>query len=247
MTSLPAESIEIVAAHFAGKRLEDFLASVDVLNEAIANGAWLPKRGRAQALKGFGKGLTGSKAILQAIRSNHDLTMLILYGRPRPNADLSAPVEGLAPELVQAWADVCYAAHAAVRELDQARPKPVLTPVGLSPRVTATLTEIGLDIDLATIAYPKLEKREREARDKDGRLITIRYYEVVWPADTVHGASRFASSSRHCEACGKRIPSRRFVPMYAHDRKRGKPVSLWLGRDCARQIFGISDVGLEQS
>jgi hypothetical protein len=268
MTTLPTAAIETVAAHFKGKRRELFLGSIEVLKAAIENGAWLPKRSRPQVHKGIGKGLTSTRAILHSVghrgtAENHELSMLISYGQAldadhvnarypeqfrtpwNPDGSIKT-IDGLSSEVVSAWDTVCRFVAAECDRLDSSRPKPVITAIGLSPKVTATLTEVGLDLDLSTITYPELEEYETLARNKKGELVTVKALRPVWPIGTVHGASRFARGS-HCEACNKSIPSGSFVPMYATDRKCGKSVSMWLGRDCASAIFGIKDVGISRA
>lgn len=64
---------------------------------------------------------------------------------------------------------------------------------------------------------------------------------VLWPAGTRHGTSRYHSGSQ-CQACGHRIRSPdNWVPLVL-DGDAG-PASLWVGRDCARSLFGVRASG----
>jgi hypothetical protein len=288
VTTLPTAAIETVAAAFKGKRLELFRASMDILSEALENGAWLPKKASAQVMKGVNKGLTGKRDILRSVDphrsnhigsdapgTNHDLYMLLRFAHPlnaehvasrntayatlTPTSPWTAdgsilPVQGLSAKLVQAWQDVCEAVHAACEMLDEARPKPVITAIGLSPKVTTTLKEMDLDIDLPSIRMAKIdyygtqkwdEKKNAWKFKQNGMPIMEHAYFVCWTKGIKHNMSRFAHSGG-CEACGKHIPSGRFVPVEANCRKNGL-VSFWLGCDCARNIFGIKDLGLAKS
>jgi hypothetical protein len=165
----------------------------------------------------------------------------------------------ISDETLWAWIALAAEVRAVSELLDEARPVPVVTTIGLSPKVTATLTEMNLDLDLPSIKMAKIEARYRDEERfnkttgeweyvllKDGTRKQETYYVVVWTDGIVHNRSRFASGA-HCHACGKNIPSGRFVPVEAFDKKSSKLVSMWLGCDCAKNIFGIKDVGVEKS
>lgn len=155
--------------------------------------------------------------------------------------------------VILAWIALNEEAVSIRLRLDAARPAPKVTPIGLSPKVTATLTEMNLDLDLASVKPAKIETRYRDAflgdgspkLNADGSRAREPYYFVVWSDGIHHGESRFGSSGR-CEACNKHIPSGRFVPVEAKDKSSGKLISLWLGCDCAKNIFGIQDTGVEK-
>jgi hypothetical protein len=160
----------------------------------------------------------------------------------------------LSAVLAAAWIQLLAEIQEAVVLLDESRPLPRVTAIGLSPKVTATLTECNLDLDLATIKPAKVDYYKTQTLDaKTGAPVyharkqtwtMERVYFVAWSEGIRHGRSRFAG--RGCHACGKTIPSGRFVPIEALDRQSGELVSMWLGCDCARNIFGIQDEGLRQ-
>jgi hypothetical protein len=283
MDKITPSLVATVADSMKGKRRETFLASIQVLNAAIENGAWLPKAGHAQAMKGINR-LTTSRESLRSIDphrdggrdrppgTNHDLYMLIAFGTPLNAEHIAAhnemyphsastpwtadgkilPVAGLTAGLVESWNELCTQVARACKALDAARPKPVVTAVGLSPKVTATLQECNLDLDLPTIKPAKISFYEKHARDDAGELkflngkpVMERVYYVDWTAGIKHNRSRFASGSG-CHACGKSIPSGRFVPVEAQCKNLGL-VALWLGCDCARNIFGVKDAGIDRT
>lgn len=162
-------------------------------------------------------------------------------------------------EVLSAWLALTTQVRAVRDFLDAARPAPKVTAIGLSPKVTATLKEMNLDLDLPSIKPAKIEPRQRDAwffkkdtgesyrkKLKDGSWEQETYYVVVWTDGIVHYQSRFGGTG-NCEACNKNIPSKKFVPVEAFDKKSNKLISLWLGCDCSRNIFGIQDVGVEKS
>jgi hypothetical protein len=140
---------------------------------------------------------------------------------------------------------------AAVAELDEARPPPVFTSIGVSPTLTATLTDLGFIGDLKVSVCP-IRWEKRETTDKDGKKHTFFIGILLWPEGTVHGASRYRGTDIHeqCEACGhaiKRIFN--WVPLVLEGAGQ-PPKSLWVGRDCAKSIFGVKmdgDLDIEET
>ncbi len=169
----------------------------------------------------------------------------------------------ISPEFLIAWCSLCIEKKTARFFLDSVRPLPVVTAIGLSPKVTKTLKDMNLDIDLPTIkpakiAYRVIAKLNMNFRskeygqimmgtsDNDSKYSLVDYDPYVkWSEGIVHGQSRFTHRTGHCEACGKNIPSWRFVPVEAFDKTSKKLVSFLLGCDCAKNIFGIKDIGVD--
>jgi hypothetical protein len=258
--ALTQEYVDKVAGFFSGKRREKFLASVDVINQSLAQDAWI-SRGSAKAGAGF-SGLLGNTQTARRLdrglerlydyghelqKTCFELSMTIRHGSARLTLEelerlvdedaVKAKLKkaGVPLGVLGAWVALNWERREACELLDAARPLPVITPIGLSPRVTATLTECNLDLDLPSIRMAEIDPRT-------GERVMVREYFVAWTKGIVHGRSRFAHGG--CEACGKSIPSGRFVPVEAHDKARNELVSMWLGCDCARNIFGIKDVGI---
>lgn len=225
MQALKETLVSEIASSMTGKRREKLLSSVAVLNESLSQGAWVP-RGKVKAVSGFYQGLRRSCEP----HPSFDVEMCLRYGQA---IDVEHTRE--LSQLEQSWAALCGEKDAAIAILDAARPLPKITAIGLSPKVTKTFRECNLDIDVNSIRMAKIEPLK--INDK----LTI--YIVAWSEGIRHGQSRFAGGG--CEACGKAIPSGRFVPVEAVCRRAGL-VSLWLGCDCARNIFGIQDVGIDR-
>lgn len=259
-------NIEIVAGWLKGKRRETFLESITALEAAEARGAWANREAQT-ASKGFYQGLKKVRddactfyAPLNMRVTNYDLQLednwprfeavsCINYG-DAPKAGAEIPTVDKVPyEVVLAWFALCSEAKPLRKRLDAARPKPVVTPIGLSPKVTLTLTGMNLDLELPSVQPAEIEPYEVQARNKKGELlfesdgntpIMTTEYRVKWSDGCKLGMSRFHSG---CQACGKWIPSGRYVPIEA-DCKRNGRIGLWLGCDCARNIFGVKDKGI---
>jgi hypothetical protein len=184
------------------------------------------------------------------------------YGHPVKNVDASLSfllpeeIKKLPLEFAKAWMELCNEKTLAIHELDRSRPLPVVTEIGLSLKVTKTMTEMNLDIDLSSVRMADLDfiwvdKRNLDTSeimyDRQGNAIKEKEYFVKWTPGIVHGQSRFYAGLSECEACGKNIPSGRFVPVEAHDKKHNRLVSFWLGCDCAKNIFGIKDSGVKRA
>lgn len=260
MKTLLDTNIEIVRAYLKGKRLEKFDASIAVLKESAAQGCWT-LRGSVKANSGFYQGICKSSAECAfADRAVSSLQFCLNYGHPyaseTPVLEAAARLRTMwnrkgelvkipSDSVIAAWAGLCNARSELTAELNDARPAPRVTAIGLSPKVTATLTEMNLDLDLPSIRPAKIDSKmvPTDDLDREGNPKFERVYFVSWTAGIAHGQSRFQDG---CHACGKHIPSRRFVPIEAMDKKSGKLISMWLGVDCARNIFGIKDDGIEK-
>ncbi len=270
-----------VRATLKGKKLEKFETSLACLLDSAAAGGWLPKASQ-KAMSGFA-GIVTYRSV-RHIGFNHPAyeaaRVLQSGGDCGPLAEaitddqLREVAPKVAPLAARAWLRVCRAATRLNRMLDKTRPLPKITDIGLSPRVTATLQECGLDVDLQSIKptkigcrwfhgrypqtvvsevydsetrrYRKAEKPHPQAGelmyDRHGEPVMLPSYYLDWTPGTQKGLSRFAHAD--CEACGKRIPSGRFVAVEADCRKHGH-IGLYLGCDCASNIFGVKDAGLQ--
>lgn len=144
---------------------------------------------------------------------------------------------------ISAWVALCNQKYELSQALTEARPLPVITKIGLSPKVTATLKEMNLDINLSSITMAEIKYREVLQKNKKGEDVLVKVPYVKWTPGTRFGRSRFHEG---CQACGKRIPSNMYVPIEADDLKSGDHCGFWIGCDCARNIFGVQDIGIEK-
>ncbi len=142
---------------------------------------------------------------------------------------------------IERWARANAEVAALIETLDARRPRPVVVMKTLSPTVARTVGE-HIGIDFSTIQLPPMHGEWVEFEYK-GRKCLV--YEVVidWPEGTLHGKSRFhhSGNNQQCQACGHAIQDPlNWVPLLAHGHARAArvPYSLWVGRDCARKLFG---------
>lgn len=244
-----------------GAKLAKFEESMRVWDASIAQGSWI-KRGHASADSAFYSGLL-SRAQLRKLSGwlpyPSEQERCVMYGQSFAgdfsNVQGVTAVKGLSLEVLQAWGYLCTLKSTEFAALSSARPRPVITAIGASPRVTATLKDCNLDVDLSTIKPAEIEAFMVQARNKQGELtfdrdgapVMEKSYRVKWSAGIVHNQSRFQGPC-HCQVCGKFIPSRMFVAMEMTDRRSGRErlISMWVGRDCASTILGVEDVGVER-
>jgi len=262
MNNVTKESaIGIIKGFLKGAKLAKFEESVRIWDASVAQGSWT-KRGYATANSAFYAGLLTLAQVRKLsgwLPYPCEQEMCIRYGSGY-TGDFSnvrgvESVRGLTLEIMQAWAFLCELKSNEFHALNNARPRPVVTPIGASPRVTATLKECNLDVDLGTIKPAEIESFETQARNKKGELVFDKNgapvmttaYRVKWSKGINLNVSRFGGAC-HCEVCGKFIPSRTFVAMEMTDRKAGheRLIGMWVGRDCAKTLLGVDDVGVER-
>jgi len=262
---LSYKNIEIISKSLKGKRLQKFLESISIINESLQQQGWI-KRGSVKSKSGFSQG------ILSHLKSNevfdnfdksdesHKIYMCFKYGFPGASINslkslnkdlfLKYPLD-----FYKAWIELCNEREEAVDLLNSFRPIPEISHIGLSPKVTATLVEMNLDLDIQSIKMPKIVPEIIPVTDsqglhlknpKTGKPLFKTIYKIEWSKNIQHNKSRFSEDIRCCQACGKNIPSQRFVPVEAFDKKSSQLISMWLGQDCAKNIFGIKDAGVQK-
>jgi hypothetical protein len=144
---------------------------------------------------------------------------------------------------VKAWASDLAPVAAAIKKLDMTRPKPVFTTLGVSPTVTATLAHIGVVGSLETLRACPIETFEVErVNPKTGKKEIVTKLRLVFPEGCLHGSSRHHSDTQ-CQACGHGISNPYNWVVLLIDDAQGRTHSLWVGRDCARNLFGIDVKG----
>lgn len=262
---LSYKNIEIVTKSLTGKRLKKFLESVAIFNESLEKQGWI-KRGSVKAKSGFNQGLFTRLSTTDIFDNNtknnesYKLYSCLKYGSA--GASVSS-LKLISPELLkkyskefyQAWIELCNEKEEAIQLLNSFRPLPEISYIGLSPKVTATLVEMNLDLDIQSIKMAKIVPKLIPATDLNGntlynkhtgKMLFTTIYVIKWSPEIKHNKSRFAENYGCCHACGKNIPSQRFVPIEAFDKKSNQLISMWLGQDCSKNIFGIKDIGVKQ-
>lgn len=233
-----------------------------LLEESLAIGEWLPRASR-QVRATLSKSNVAKKAAkkVQLDRSwsdplcgpLHQVEDVLRFG----NFDRAQKIDFaalLAADLTEAEAEMVRTAQAfaadfapvaaAMALLDATRPAPVFTAVGVSPTLTRTLEFIGLLGTTAETARMCPVKRERiETRDEKGNLVYEYVLRLDPPENTAWHRSRFSRYDSCCEACGHKIKRANNWLLVLVDDAKGTPHALWVGRDCAKSLFGIDAKG----
>lgn len=167
---------------------------------------------------------------VEVLEKHHNPTpaQQILLGKARDMANDFIPVKAL------------------LKLLDSRRPKRTVIFKTLSPTVVKNLLG-DLNFNMETLRHPPVECKWVPFIGRDGKEYQELVCYIKWPEGTVHSGSRYAHGSRagnaQCHACGHAIknPSN-WVPMLIDD-VNGVPHSMWVGTDCARNVFGCEVEG----
>jgi hypothetical protein len=171
---------------------------------------------------------------------------LALVEKLRPYATTPAAVAAL--ETAAQWARDFAPIGELLAILDATRPRPTIVLGSLSPTVAGNVGKL-MGIDFATIVYPKIEWSykwmEVMVKGKPVRA-RVSVATIIWPDGTRHDVSRYAHGSKsgndQCHACGHAIfDGFNWCPLVA--TTADGPVSLWVGRDCARKLFAVDVKG----
>jgi len=260
---------------FSGKALANASHALDLLAESEAEGCWVPNAKRTvdsclyktniakKIYRTHGASIESLGTYDDPVQERgYRVAFILQFGAWRRPGDINWQVvrsKTNDPDLLKIldlsleYTESFDALSRLAYKLDTVAPKPQITSVGVSPTVTKTLAEINVEGRLSTIRLCPIEWRKVDTVDKNKRPIQIWVGRLKWPAGTVHGASRFTDndgSLSHCQACGHSIQNAfNWVPILM-DTAQGIPVSLWVGRDCSRNLFGIrikNDFILEHS
>jgi hypothetical protein len=261
-------SFEGIGEWFTGKAAEKAKWAVDQINASLAEGEWLP--GVSRTVKAA---LDKINAKAQKIAKMADQLEKDLPYASDKYPDLNAPgaIPGLkevyrsiywllkygsgkdidlnllaqhanSPESKEVLAAARRALAGrqpiveAIAFLDAQRPKPVFVFKTLSPTGAKLLLDAGYKPDTAQLPI------FRYYRDEDGNP----EMEIIWPEGTKHGKSRFKHGTKHnfqCHACGHAIKNAlNWVPLHI-TTETGEIHSFWVGRDCAKKLFGVEMKG----
>lgn len=246
-----------VLAFFTGKSLENATRALALLEESMAHGSWT-KGSKVKVHAALSK----SNLAAKVAKPFSDLSFGFEYNDPRRKALQGvyftlahgrfdgAKLDVSSLESESAYADLlatfrAYVAAfapvaAALAKLDASRPVPVITAIGASPTVTATLQSLeAVKVDVCPMEFFQVERIN--AKTKKVEFVTV--VKLLWPEGTLHGSSRWQHQDDQCEACGHRISNPyNWVPLVLNATD-GTPKSLWVGRDCASTLFGVELTG----
>jgi hypothetical protein len=141
------------------------------------------------------------------------------------------------------WATDFVPVAEILARLDAARPKPTFAFKEISRGV---LENVGRSMGLTfeTVRAPEIKWHRKESMDSQGKIQLVIWGEILWPAGTRHNTSKFSAGSNQCHACGHGIRDPfNWVPLVMDSARGDSPASLWVGRDCARHLFGCVVTG----
>lgn len=206
----------------ASKRCRSVLSSSKMNVAAKVAGVFKRKNGRPE----YGNPM---RAAYDACRLGYLSRELVSDGSPEGDALLA---------MAKRVAAVDEKLRAEMDKLDGRRPKPRFV-VGqeLSPLVAGHLKSLGaVSVEVCPMRFERVEK------EINGKKVSVAVAILEWPEGIEHGASRFCKSGQ-CQACGHAIRNAfNWVPLVLR-RGDKRPASLWVGRDCAGNMFNIGVSG----
>lgn len=238
-----------VLSYFTGKARENAAAALALLDASLVQGSWVPRastkvrsalnklsrvaKDNSRGLEGISKGLGYDHPNNRRVWEAGHCLYFGMFERAL-KVDLVG-VTGPEAAYFRAYQDAFRPVAATCRLLDMTRPAPVFTSLGASALVTETLERLGaVKVAMCPIVF-------HQRTLKDGQVVAVGV--LAWPEGTVFGASKHRGGG-HCQACGHAIRVRNnWVPLVLTDRA-GVPKALWVGRDCAKTLFGVSVSGV---
>lgn len=263
---------EAVLSWYTGKNLEVATQAFDLLFLSADGDCWLPKAsrivratlGRANVAHKAGHAADHKKLDQRLWQlgqradystAGQDVLTALCYGgayiKRLEHLDFAAlekearlPITKDALRLAQKLYHDFVPVLALIAELDRRRPAPRFTDIGASPTITKTLEAAGVEADVPTLRICPIRWEDFERTNpKTGEIEIIKLGVLAFPEGTIHGASRFSRSTGQCEVCGHRISNPyNWVPFIV-DGMDTLPRSLWVGRDCAKTLFGVKVEG----
>jgi hypothetical protein len=239
----------------AGRASQNAAHALDMIAKSAAAGYWLPKVSRPAhaALNKQAAAIKIGRQYRDWKSPEYKIVGEMMYGSygavDRTIADIKEHGAAADAEVVRQareWVAAMAPLAALIKALDARRPAPVVVLGTLSRTVLDNLGR-SLQVELDSVASP--ERRLVWVKVPDprnpGQTIEVAEIEILWPEGTRHSTSRFAHGTAHndqCHACGHAIRNGfNWVPLVA-TTPRG-PVSLWVGRDCAKKLFGCDVTG----
>ncbi len=174
---------------------------------------------------------------------SHAPEMLALADQLAPHCACGAERAALA--VARGWAADFAPLAALVARLDATRPRPTFAFGEISRTVSRNVGQ-AMGLAFESVRCPEIRYHREEQVGEDGKLAISWRVEILWPEGTRHGKSTFRGSHQ-CQACGHAIHNwYNWVPLVvdrAGEASGEPPSSLWVGRDCARKLFGCVVTG----
>jgi hypothetical protein len=272
-TTIEAATLSAIQKWYRGKALEVMRTqTIPMLAEAAALGYWLPGVSRkvkaalnkqnvaakfARANRETFEPLADGERLSTATHRGWSIVIAMQHGVVGSAARVAETVEALRPvaaalggdaakmalaqlDVAAQWAADFQPIAELVYALDATRPKPVIVLGSLSRTVADNVGKV-MAIDFDTLEVPPTEWTWVEQEIK-GATVRVPVGRIIWPEGTRHFVSRYARGNDQCHACGHGIRNPwNWVPLVA--QTAAGPVSLWVGRDCARNLFKAEVTG----
>lgn len=134
----------------------------------------------------------------------------------------------------------CAEITAQMETWDRTRPAPTFTRMGASPTVSANMKLLdAVSVDVCKIKWEYVEVMNPETKKLEIHAVGV----LMWPEGCLHNQSKHSMHNGQCESCGHAIRnSFNWVPLVLTCHN-GSKKSLWVGRDCAKTLFGIDMTG----
>lgn len=251
-----------VLSFFTGKSLTNAIEAMALVEQSIAQGFWVKGASRsvrsvmakanvaAKAAKKAGEsggyGFQRDRTAADPRRAFFKAYMLLAYGaldfaELTETMEVSALIETDHPAFTaffRSYAVAMLPLAEAMAKLDATRPPPVFTEMKASPTVSRTLA--GLKAEAVAVCPMTIESLQR-VNNETGKSETVFVTKLLWPEGTKHNTSRYTGSCS-CQACGHTIfRGDNWMPLVLTTAEG--PKSLWVGRDCAKTLFGVDYSG----
>lgn len=244
-----------VLAWYAGKAHMRAGAALQVLTRALERGYW--EKGEARSTRAALKNATVAQKLAPAVQRlnfftlQHKVYMALRYGDvylQRIAAEVHTYQFLPCFNALIRYVDALLPVYSAMDQLDATIPAPVLTSLGVSPTITQTLVEAGLNSASVRVCPIRWEQRNVQHPKEPGKIINVTIGVLLWPDNTLHNYTRFARAksghNKQCHACAHAIRNPfNWVPLLIDSAEDGTPHSMWVGKDCAQKLFGIQVKG----
>lgn len=162
------------------------------------------------------------------------------YDLPRDERDTVAALERYCRDLLPL--------ARALAQIDNIVPAAKIVQVGELSAATRGML-VKHDLDPTTVRQPEIEITKKQVTVKVGGGFakrTVSVSRILWPKDTIFGKaylSKGSTTHSQCDACAHAIKDPfNWVPILIDDRK-GRPHAMWVGHDCAKNLFGFEVEG----
>jgi hypothetical protein len=247
LPAVKASQYAVVLKWFSGSALAKAKDALELLDASVELGSWVPGASR-KVYAALGKPNVASKTIklnnsYDAPNAESALMYAVKYGSfgRMVRLSLQDATRELNDDALEFYIDFKPMVDM-LAKLDATRPVPVFTTMNASPTVSAELKRH----DAASVEVCPMEFNEVEAIDEKGNKYFKTVVKLVWPVGIKHNTSRYAygtDNNNQCHACGHAIKNAfNWVPLILTTGK-GEKKSLWVGRDCAKTLFGVDMTG----